>query len=124
MLKNAKPVLLGAAFAAAAWSSATAADLYEPPVYETPPPVYETPAVEYGGWYIRGDIDYHWSKFGGADYITYGPPPGSNSFDFGNFRGALSLGAGVGYKVSKYFRTDLTADWMFRSKFTGQTTGT
>ena len=61
MLKNAKPVLLGAAFAAAAWSSATAADLYEPPVYETPPPVYETPAVEYGGWYIRGDIDYHWS---------------------------------------------------------------
>ena len=41
----------------------------------------------FGGWYIRGDIDYHWSDFEGADFITYGvdccglPVPGTNSFE-------------------------------------------
>lgn len=107
---------------------AVAADLYEPPVVEQPPVVQE---VEYGGWYIRGDLDYHKSKFRGADYITYGvcvdpcgtpvPVPGSKEFDFGKLKGSFSLGAGVGYKVNKYFRTDLTADYWFKSTFRGQT---
>ena len=40
-------------------------------VEQAPPVAYEQPA-DFGGWYIRGDIDYHWSNFRGADYITYG----------------------------------------------------
>ena len=102
---------------------AIGADISEPPIIEAPPPVvYEEPS--YGGWYIRGDIDYHWSDFRGADYITYGPPAGVGTFDVGDLKGAMSLGAGVGYQVNKYFRTDLTADYWFKSDFNGQTSGT
>ncbi|TIU62383.1 MAG: porin family protein, partial [Mesorhizobium sp.] len=74
-----------------------------------------------GGWYIRGDIDYHWSNLDSIDYITYGPPPGTNDFDFGDLKGGFSLGAGVGYKINDYLRTDLTADYWFKSDFNGQT---
>ena len=98
---------------------ALAADLPEPPVIEQP--VYEAPAADYGGWYIRGDIDYHKPSWRGADYITYGPPPGTASFDSGELKGAFSLGAGVGYQVNSHFRADLTADYWFKSKFTGHT---
>ena len=95
-------------------------------VEPAPPPVYRA-APSFGGWYIRGDLDYHWADFRGADYITYGvtccgaPDPGSNSFDFGDLDGAFSLGAGVGYQITNYLRTDLTADYWFDSDFNGQT---
>ena len=102
---------------------AMAADVMEPPVIEAAPPqaVYEDVAV--GGWYIRGDIDYHWSNFRGANYILYGAPGELGEFDFGDLKGAFSIGGGVGYQVNQYFRTDLTADWLFGSDFRGQTTG-
>jgi opacity protein-like surface antigen len=103
---------------------ALGADFVQPPVIEAPAPVYEAPVADFGGWYIRGDLDYHKSDFRGADYITYGPPPGSNRFDSGDLKGAFSLGGGVGYQVTRYFRTDLTADYWFKSKFSGHTTGT
>lgn len=110
-------------------AAAIAADIYEPPVIEAPVEVRE---VDYGGWYIRGDVDYHWTGFRGADYVTYGcpattctpaVPPGSNSFTDGSFRGALSLGGGIGYQVNKYLRTDLTGDYWFKADFTGSTAG-
>jgi opacity protein-like surface antigen len=120
---------LVAAMATGLAAPVLAADLYEPPVVEAPPVIQD---VQYGGWYIRGDLDYHKSSFRGADYITYGaencgpcggavPVPGSKSFDFGNLKGAFSVGGGVGYKINRYFRTDLTADYWAKSKFTGQT---
>ncbi len=109
---------------------ALAADLYEPPVEVAPPPPI-VQEVEYGGWYIRGDIGYHKSDFRGAEYITYGidpcapcgplPLPGSKSFDFGKLKGAFSAGGGVGYKINSHLRTDLTADYWAKSKFRGQT---
>jgi len=100
----------------------SAADLPEPP-----PPVIEQPqvqVVDYGGWYIRGDVDFHKPQWGGADYIVYGPPPGTKGFDSGDLKGALSLGAGVGYQVTNYFRTDLTFDYWFKSRFEGHTSCT
>lgn len=118
-----------AALAAAAVCLAVpvmAAD-YNPQVEELPEPVAAAPVYEeadYGGWYLRGDVDYHWSKFRGADYVVYGPPPGTNSFNFGKLKGAMSLGAGVGYQVNNHFRVDVTGDWFSKSKFRGQTTGT
>lgn len=118
--------LLAAAFLALAGIPAYAADLPEPPVVEAP--AYEPPPA-FGGWYIRGDIDYHWSDFRGADYVTYGvngccePLPGSGSFDSGDVDGAFSLGGGVGYQITSYLRTDLTADYWFSSDFDGSTTG-
>jgi len=110
-----------ATVAAPAW----AADLFEsqPQVEEAPVEVAYQP-VEVGGWYIRGDMDHHWSKFRGADYITYGPPPGTNTFDSGKLKGAFSLGGGVGYQVNNHFRVDFTGDYWFKSDFRGSTSGT
>jgi opacity protein-like surface antigen len=122
MFRFAKRAFFAAMLAGVAMP-AFAADIMEPPIVEAPPPVvYDEPS--YGAWYIRGDVNYHWSDLGGADYITYGPPPGTGTFDSTDLRGAMSLGAGVGYQVTKYFRTDLTGDYWFESDFSGQTSGT
>ncbi|QDY99946.1 porin family protein [Nitratireductor mangrovi] len=120
MTKHARLTLVGALLMSGV-SGASAADYIEPPVVEIPPPVvYEE--VDHGGWYIRGDIDYHWSRWNDADYVTYAPP-GYGSFDFGELRGAWSVGAGVGYQINRYFRTDLTLDYWAKSDFNGQTSG-
>jgi opacity protein-like surface antigen len=98
-----------------------AADL--PVVEQAPPVAYEQPA-DIGGWYIRGDVDYHWSNFGGSDYITYGAAPQiPGSFDSASLKGAFSIGGGVGYQINQHFRTDLTADWLSSSDFNGSTSG-
>src|SRR5690606_27900681 len=107
-------------------ASAHAADIYDPPPIVMPPapPQYvEAPAVSGGGWYLRGDINYHWSNIRGIEYITYGTPPGTNDFDTADLKGALSLGGGIGYQISRHLRTDLTADYWFKSDFRGSTSG-
>jgi opacity protein-like surface antigen len=122
MFRLAKPVL-AAVLIALSGASAFAADYVEPPVVEAPPP---EPVADFGGWYIRGDVDYHWADFRGSDYITYGAccvDPGSNSLG-GDVDSAFSLGGGIGYQITNYLRTDLTADYWFNSDFTGSTTGT
>lgn len=100
---------------------AFAADIPEPA--PEPAPVVEQTA--YNGWYIRGDAAYRWSELRGINYITYGTGccvlPGTQEFDFGKLKGALSLGGGVGYQVTNHFRVDLTGDYFFKSKFRGQT---
>lgn len=110
-------ILVGmvAGIAAPAW----AADLIEPVVEEAPAePVYQP--VDVGGWYIRGDLDYHWTDMKGAPrYIT--APGGYNEFTSYKLRGAPSLGLGVGYQVNDHFRVDLTGDYWFKSKFRGST---
>ncbi|MER8378526.1 outer membrane protein [Mesorhizobium sp. M1163] len=123
MFNTARMALLAALFAGV--GPAFAADFVEPPVVEeAPPPIAYEPPAEYGGWYIRGDIDYHWSKFRGGDYITYGvAPQNPGKFDTGKLDGAFSAGGGVGYQIDEHFRTDLTLDWMSKSKFRGSTNG-
>ncbi|MDH6230503.1 opacity protein-like surface antigen [Mesorhizobium soli] len=117
-MSNISKAVLAAVVAGCA-APAFAADLVVPAPVIEPAPVYQ--AQEFGGWYIRGDLDYHKPEFRGADYITYGTPPGTKSFDSGDLRGAFSLGAGVGYQVTSYLRTDLTVDYWFKSKFNGHT---
>ncbi|TIN52962.1 MAG: porin family protein, partial [Mesorhizobium sp.] len=74
MFNTARKVLLALLFAGLA-GPLFAADLVEPMVEEAPPQaVYEQP-VEVGGWYIRGDIDYHKSTVRGIDYMTYTVDP-------------------------------------------------
>lgn len=125
MFKTIRPVAAGAALLAGTSMSAFAADPYIPPPVEPPPPVVyeEEKSHDYGGWYIRGDVDYHWSKLRSTSYITYGPPPGTASFTTTDLRGAWSIGAGVGYQITHYLRTDLTVDYWSKADFTGSTTG-
>lgn len=110
-------------------SGASAADIYIP--QELPSPAYEFPPVqqvqsESGGWYLRGDINHHWSSLRGVEYITYGSgtvDPGKNEFTWTDLKSSYSLGAGVGYQINRYFRTDLTVDYWFKSDFRGSTSG-
>ncbi|MEQ1952740.1 outer membrane protein [Mesorhizobium sp. CN2-181] len=112
---------LAAVLASGAALPALAADYVEPPVVEAPvEPVVYAPNV--GGWYIRGDIDYHWSDFRGADYVLYGTDGEMGNLD-GDLKGAMSLGAGIGYQVNDYFRVDLTGDYFFSADFDGSTEG-
>jgi opacity protein-like surface antigen len=123
MLKLLRPLTIAGALTMA--TSAMAADaVYEQPVIAMPqPPRIVEPAREFGGWYLRGDIGYRWSKLRGTEYITYGPPPGTSEFTSTDLKGALSLGGGVGYQVTRYLRTDFTADYWFKSDFRGTTAG-
>lgn len=122
MFDKTKLAWLGTMLLVGASAPALAADLYEPQVIEAPQVEVYQP-VETNGWYIRGDIDYHWSNLRGTEYITYGPPPGTSDFATAKLGGAWSLGAGVGYQVTRHFRTDLTFDYLFKSQFRGSTVG-
>ncbi|WP_420961285.1 outer membrane protein [Brucella sp. IR073] len=119
-----KNIIAGAVMLAAAGfsHSALAADL-APPMPEAPAiPEVVPPAV--GGWYLRGDIGYSWSKFRETTYDVPNNGCGTcgafveKSLD-GDLKGSFLAGGGIGYQVTDYFRTDLTADYMFRSKFEG-----
>lgn len=125
MTKLMKLFAAGTALLAYGALPATGADIYEPPVVDYQPPevIYEDDS--FGGWYIRGDIDFHKSDISGVSYTTYGGGvPGSSSFDTAKLKGAFSLGAGVGYQINRYLRTDVTADYWFKSDFEGSTSGT
>lgn len=93
-----------ASFAVVLSTSGFAADLPTPVIEHVP----VAPAAV-GGFYLRGDIGYK----------VYSDPAGSfNNSAIGDLRferesmdGAWMIGAGVGYKFSKYLRTDLTVDY-------------
>jgi opacity protein-like surface antigen len=120
MRKIAMKALFAAMLAGTAMP-ALAADPYYPP---DPQPMPVPVADNYGGWYIRGDVDYHWSKWRNAEYFIYDDPFGqTKTFDKGSLSGAPSLGLGVGYQIDDHFRVDLTGDYWFNSKFKGSTSG-
>ncbi len=114
MKKLLSALVLGISFT----GSAIAADLIEPPVIEAPEQVI--PLEQAGGWYIRGDVDYGMLSTKGVDYDVL---TGSASFNSAKLKGAFSAGAGIGYQVNDYFRTDLTLNYHFKSAFRGSTSG-
>jgi opacity protein-like surface antigen len=124
-----KHVIAGALLLAVAGfsHSAVAADLTPPPPEAPSVPEIVPPST--GGWYLRGDIGYSWPKFRKATYGTPGcegcggSEPGTNVLH-GDLKGSFLAGGGVGYQFTDYFRADVTADYMTRSKFEGHTYGT
>lgn len=119
--------IAGLTFAGSA-AGAFAADIIEVPEPVIPEVIVQPAPV--GGWYLRGDIGYSAPKFKGANYATIDncggcsgtPTFGENSLD-GKLKGSFLIGGGVGYQVTDYFRTDLTVDYLTRSKFSGSTKG-
>ena len=98
MKKFALSLLFGASLAVSA-NVARAADIIETPtVIEQPQPVVIESS---GGWYIRGDVDYHRAKMRGSIYAVSG---GTSAFDTTDIDDSWSLGGGIGYNVSKHFR--------------------
>jgi len=97
--------------------SAQAADM--PGYPSLPPPASIKPlrVDEFlSGWYLRGDLGYRFQRFNGAA-SDFPPDPTDNKLNntvFGGFGG--------GFK-EKWFRADLTADYGWRSNYSG-TVGT
>lgn len=128
-----RTLLAGVALVAGMAGTANAADL--PPIYETPvyaQPIYadvpEVVPVEIGsGWYLRGDVSYEFKSSIDArnrefrpDYDAYDYDPASpfSGSQYGSFDGGRSdfdlagkgtIGIGVGYQFTDFFRGDLTA---------------
>ncbi|TDK39323.1 porin family protein [Rhizobium deserti] len=102
-------------------TTANSADLYQ----AQPEPIQDAPEVtvqEASGWYLRGDVGYSFNHMRGAEYFQ-----GSNSnlvdFSRTSLKDSFLVGAGVGYQVNSYLRTDLTFDYLSKAKFNGGTDG-
>jgi opacity protein-like surface antigen len=118
-----KMILAVAAVAMLASSAAHSADLYQPE--PQPQPYMDAPEVtvsEASGWYLRGDLGYSFNELRGAEFFQ-----GSNAtlsdFTTASIKDNFTIGAGVGYQVNSYLRSDLTFDYMFKSDFNGSTNG-
>lgn len=86
-----------------------AADLPEPPLLE---PIPEP--VEFGSaWYLRGDVGYKVYRDPDAKYA-------GTKFRGEDLNDTGVIGGGVGYKFNEWFRSDVTLDYEFKSKFNGK----
>ncbi|MFT4099163.1 MAG: outer membrane beta-barrel protein [Rhodoblastus sp.] len=102
----------------AAFGPALAADLLPPP-----PPVEApvlAPAMDTSGWYLRGDVGVGVTQISGlrstlqpAGAIL--PPP--TAFAQSSIEEAAIIGAGVGYQINNWFRTDITAEYRRQAQY-------
>jgi len=92
-----------------------AADLYEPPIVEVVP---EVRTIHSGGWYLRGDIGYSHNSVGGVSYYQ-GSATLTGDFEKHDLGESWSLGGGIGYQATDYFRMDITVDHAFAADFDG-----
>jgi opacity protein-like surface antigen len=99
--------LAACATAVTAMPAAEAADYPEP-----------IPAVVMKGWYLRGDIGYANQYVDALDNALYASYDSVTTV-YKDFDGAPFLGAGLGYRWSRWFRTDVTGEYRSRSDFTG-----
>ena len=102
-----KLALAGAAALALAPSLARAADM---PVAPLPAP------VEFGGWYLRGDIGITNQVVGKLDSPAFTSDVSvlQKSFD-----SAGSFGIGIGYQFNSWLRTDFTGEYRAKANFNG-----
>jgi opacity protein-like surface antigen len=103
-------LILAAAVAAGVSASAHAADLLPPP-----PPMIEAPPppVDYGGWYLRGDVGvgiYDMSNLRSTFDNPLAVVPGL-AFDQQSLGDSFIIGAGVGYQFNNWFRFDVTGEY-------------
>jgi opacity protein-like surface antigen len=96
-------------------STAFAADM---PIM--PPPAFGPPIVDFGGWYLRGDIGFsnqsvkNIRKSDPAAYSQIDSLSQTTSFDTGGI-----FDVGVGYRFNNWFRADVTAQYRGKSNFKG-----
>lgn len=114
-----KKSLIGVVAALMACQTAFAADLYQ----AEPQPAFvgnapEIQVQQASGWYLRGDVGYSFNKSRGAEYTR---SDSGTAVDYSFSRKSVDdnflFGGGVGYQITNYLRTDLTLDYMAKSKF-------
>jgi len=110
MFNTARMALLAALFAGVA-GPVFAADLAEPPVSKKRhrrSPTSSRPISVAGTFAATSTITGRGSAAATMSPTGRRPPQIPGHFDSGKLKGAFSAGAGVGYQVNRYFRTDLT----------------
>jgi len=102
-----KLALVGAAALGLAPTLAIAADMPMPPL---PAP------VEFGGWYLRGDIGITNQRVKKLDSPAFTPDVAvlQKSFDSSGL-----FGVGVGYQFNNWLRSDLTGEYRSKANFNG-----
>ncbi len=96
-----KSVALAAVVTVALPFTALAADM------PLPPPPY----VEFGGWYLRGDIGMSNQRFNRLDNISFATAPAFTFLDKGGFQSGTFFGLGVGYQYNSWLRFDVTGEY-------------
>lgn len=115
--------LIGALVLSLTAGVAHSADLYQPQA-EVP---FNAPEVAVqqssSGWYLRGDVGYGFNDLRGANFFQGNDASRKVDFHRSELRDAFTVGAGIGYQVNNYLRTDVTFDYLSKSKFEGSTKG-
>lgn len=116
--------MIGALALALLAGAAHSADLYQPQPEQVPMDAPEVAVQQSSsGWYLRGDVGYGFNDLRGANFYQGGSSASKTDFTSAELRDAFTVGAGVGYQVNNYLRTDLTFDYLSKSKFNGSTSG-
>jgi opacity protein-like surface antigen len=85
------------------------------PLMPPPPP----PPVEFGGWYLRGDIGFSNQSVKNVVWEQPGAYDNESVSQTSSFGSAGIFDVGVGYRFNSWFRTDFTAQYRGKSNFTG-----
>lgn len=107
--------LLAAGAASLMSGAVFAADLpiAPPPAYLPPPP------MEFGGWYLRGDIGMSNQRVKSLDNALYHTPGTSVEHKGLGFDSAGIYGVGLGYTFNNWLRGDITGEWRGKANFHG-----
>jgi opacity protein-like surface antigen len=81
------------------------------------PPMYAPPPVDFGGWYLRGDIGFSNQKIRHLDFYSQATTLTLDQQT--GFDTAGIFGLGVGYQFNNWFRADVIGQYRGRSNFKG-----
>ncbi len=82
------------------------------------PPPYIPPVVEFGGWYLRGDIGFSNQSVKDIHYGRESAYSDLTSFNQqSSFNSAGIFDLGVGYQFNNWFRADVTGQYRGNSNF-------
>lgn len=112
-----KALILAAAAVIGASASARAADLLPPPPMVEPPP-----PVDFGGWYLRGDVGVGALQISSWRHTlqpnAFGALPNGPILPlYANLGDTAFAGAGVGYQINNWFRFDVTGEYRIMSNY-------
>jgi opacity protein-like surface antigen len=93
--------------------SATTSFAADMPIF-TPP----LPPVEFGNWYLRGDIGMTNQMVGSLDNALFAGTPALVIHDK-NFESGMLVGIGAGYRWNNWLRTDVTGEYRGETGFHG-----
>lgn len=110
-------LILAAAVVVGVGAGAQAADLLPPP-----PPLEPPPPVDFGGWYLRGDVgvgalqlsDWRSTLTPNAFGVFPAGPVWATHYSIGD---TAFAGGGFGYQFNSWLRTDLTAEYRIQSNY-------